>query len=275
MSFVNVQDRRLPFALRYIGDLMAYRHLCWNLVASDLRSRFRRTQLGILWAVIQPLALALLIAAVWGTLQQRSSFLEYALYVFAGSVAFDFFSTPFQIGQHALVNAAGFIKQARIPFFIFQLRVMLSAIVMFLFAFIGVLIFAVATGQPPALGLNLLLVPAFLIVAVLFGLPIAIIMSVIGALYRDVGHISVLVERAVFLVSPVMLPREILDQPHLKFLEFVNPIVPLLDMFRDPVIYGKLWDTQDVIVMSIWIVGLWTLAMITAGSAGRRVVFAI
>lgn len=275
MSYVNVQDRSLPFALRYLGDLMAYRHLCWNLVASDLRSRFRRTQLGILWAVIQPLALALLIAAVWGTLMQRSSFLEYALYVFSGQVAFEFFSVAFQGGQHALINAAGFIKQARIPFFIFQLRVMLSAIVMFFFAFIGVVLFAVATGQPPALGPNLLLIPAFLVVGVLFGLPIAIIMSVTGALFRDVGHISVLIERAVFLVSPVMLPREILDQPHLKFLEFVNPIVPLLDLFRDPVIYGKLWDPQDVIVMSIWIVGLWTIAMITAGSAGRRVVFAI
>ncbi|MEQ1785263.1 MAG: hypothetical protein ABMA14_28290, partial [Hyphomonadaceae bacterium] len=70
MSYVNVQDRRLPFVLRYLGDLMTYRHLCWNLVTSDLRSRFRRTQLGVLWAVIQPLVMALLIAAVWGALQR-------------------------------------------------------------------------------------------------------------------------------------------------------------------------------------------------------------
>ncbi|MEQ1784715.1 MAG: ABC transporter permease, partial [Hyphomonadaceae bacterium] len=176
---------------------------------------------------------------------------------------------------YALVHAAGFVKQARIPFFIFQLRIMLSAVVMFFFALIGVFLFAVASGQPPAFGSNLLLIPAYVVVAVLFCVPITIIMSIVGALFRDVGHISVLIERAIFLLSPVMLPREILDQPQLKFLEFVNPIVPFLDMFRDPVMYGKLWDPQDVVVMSIWIVGLWGIALTTAISSGRRVVFAI
>lgn len=275
MSYVNVQDRRLPFVLRYLGDLMTYRHLCWNLVTSDLRSRFRRTQLGVLWAVIQPLVMALLIAAVWGALQRSVTYWEFALYVFTGQVAFELFSTAFGGGQYALVHAAGFVKQARIPFFIFQLRIMLSAVVMFFFALIGVFLFAVASGQPPAFGPNLLLIPAYVVVAVLFCVPIIIIMSIVGALFRDVGHISVLIERAIFLLSPVMLPREILDQPQLKFLEFVNPIVPFLDMFRDPVMYGKLWDPQDVVVMSIWIVGLWGIALTTAISSGRRVVFAI
>jgi hypothetical protein len=47
MAYVNIRERRLPFVVRYIGDLYLYRHLAWNLVASDLRARFRRSQLGI------------------------------------------------------------------------------------------------------------------------------------------------------------------------------------------------------------------------------------
>lgn len=275
MSYVNIQDRRLPFALRYLGDLFAYRHLCWNLVASDLRSRYRRTRLGVLWAVIQPLAFALVIAAVWGALQRRASFLEFALYVFAGSIAFDLFAIAVNNGQDALTHAAGFVRQARIPFFIFQLRVVLSGMVTFLFALVGVFIFALAIGHAPSLGPHLLLIPAFLPIAVMFMLPIAMIMSNVGALYRDARHIVMLAERAIYMLSPVFLPREVLESPHLKFLEFVNPLVPFLDMIRDPIIDSRMWEMQDLIVMGIWIVGLWTIALITAVSNGRRVVFAL
>lgn len=275
MSFVNVQDRRLPFAVRYLGDLMSYRHLCWNLVGSDLRSRFRRTRLGVLWAVIQPLAFALMIAFVWGALSRTGNYWEFALYVLVGMTAFELFGAALSGGQDAIANAAGFVKQARIPLFVFQLRVVLSASANFLFAMIGVVIFGLAIGGLPAPGLHLLLLPAFLVVAVLFALPITIIMSLLGALYRDVRHISGLAERAIFLLSPVMLPREVLEQPQLKFMEFLNPIVPFLDMFRDPLVHGRLWDQQDVLVMSVWIVGLWAIALLTSGSVGRRVVFAI
>jgi ABC-type polysaccharide/polyol phosphate export permease len=58
-------------------------------------------------------------------------------------------------------------------------------------------------------------------------------------------------------------------------MEIVNPVVPLLDMLRDPVMYGRLWDPQDIIVISAWSVGLWILAMFVAASSGRKVVFAI
>jgi len=275
MSYVNIQERRLPFALRYLGDLMSYRHLCWNLVGSDLRSRFRRSQLGVLWAVIQPLAIALMIAAVWGVLQRSFGYWEFALYVFTGQVAFAFFAEAVQGGQHALLNAGGFLRQARIPFFIFQVRTVASSIMMFMFSFVGVLIFAIGIGHMQTLGPNLLLVPAFLGVAVLFALPIVIIMSVMAALYRDVQHISALFERAIFLISPVMLPREVYLEPQLRFLEYANPIVSFLDLFRDPVMHGRGWDVQDIIVMGAWITGLWAIAMITATSAGRKVIFAL
>jgi lipopolysaccharide transport system permease protein len=275
MSYVNIQHRNLPFALRYLGDLITYRHLCWNLVASDLRARFRRTSLGILWAIVQPLSMALMIALVWGALARTANYWEFALYVFIGAVAFDLFGAALSEGQDAIMKARGFVMQARIPFFVFQLRAMLTAVVMFVFGLIGVIGFAMSIGLFPPPGLHLLLVPAFIGIALLFCLPITIFMSVVGSQFRDVQHISGLLLRAIFLLSPIMLPREVLHTPHLQFMEYVNPVVPFLDMIRDPLIYGQFWDPQDVIVLSAWTVGLWVLAFFTAGSTGRKVVFAL
>lgn len=275
MSYVNVQDRRLPFALRYAADFLSYRHLCWNLVGSALRARFRRTHLGILWATLQPLAFSLMIATVWAGLRHRESVWEFAAYVFTGAVAFELFSTSVQNGQDALMSASGFIRQARIPFLIFQLRVVLTSLVMFMCALVGVLLVTSIVTNGANLGPALMLVPVFMGVAGLFMLPIVIIMSIVGAQYRDVKYISMLVERALFLVSPVMLPRDVLQQPHLQILEVLNPLVPFLDLFRDPVLYGRFWEAQDVITMFVWIAGLWALAIIASVSSGRRIVFAL
>lgn len=275
MSFVNIQERKLPFVFRYLADLLAYRHLCWNLVGSDLRSRFRRTQLGLLWALIQPLGFALMIAFVWGALDRTLSIWEFALYVLAGHAVFDMFSHVVNSGQDTIAAAGGYLRQARVPFFIFQLRVTLTGLVFFLFELVAVLGFALAIGAFPPPGPHLMLIPLFMGMATLFCCALSIIFSIAGTLYRDIRHASGLFLRALFLTSPVMLPREILDQPQLKFLEVLNPLVPLLDMFRDPMIYGKMWEAQDVLVISIWTAGLWAIALIWAASVGRKLVFAV
>lgn len=275
MSYLNVQYRPLPFFVRYLVDLVAYRHLCWNLVSSDLRSRFRRTRLGILWAVAQPLIFALMLALLWGGLQKTANYWQFALYVFTGQVVFEMFSTAVIVGQDSLASAAGYLKQARIPFLIFQVRTVLTSSVIFLFATIGVFVFAVAIGAFPPVGLHLLLVPAFLGVYLLFLIPIVMMMSVIGLKFRDVKHIAQLVVQGLFLMSPVMMPREMFAQPHLKFIEFLNPMVAVLDLFRAPVLNGALWNSQDVIVISIWISGLWVAALVSSISAGRRLVYSL
>ena len=273
MSYVNVQDHRLPFLIRYVADLISYRHLCFNLVSSDLRSRFRRTRLGILWAVAQPLAFALMLALVWGSLLKMPNYWEFALYVFTGQVVFEMFSTTVIVGQDTLTSASGYLKQARIPFFIFQVRIVLTSAVILFFGTIGVFAFSLAIGAFPPPGLHLLLVPAFFGIYVLFLTPIAMLMSVTGLQFRDVKHIAGLGVQGLFLMSPVMMPRDLFGQ--LPYFEYLNPIVSVLDLYRAPILHGALWNPQSLLVVSIWIVGLWTAAIVSSATSGRRLVYAL
>jgi lipopolysaccharide transport system permease protein len=275
MSFVNVRERPLPSALRYLGDLISYRHLCWHLVGSDIRGRFRRTRLGILWALIQPLSFAIMIAYVWGALDSRLNTWEFALYVLAGHAVLDLFSSVLNSGQMSLTIAGGYLKQARIPLFVFQLRVTLTAVVFFAIEMIAVVGFGLAIGALPPPGEHLILVPVYVVFAGIFCCALSVLFSIAGTLYRDLRHASALLLRLLFFTSPVMMPREMFAQPHLKFLEVLNPLVPLLDMFRDPIMYGRMWDMQDVVVLGIWTVGLWAAAIVWSASIGRSVVFAI
>ncbi len=275
MPYQNVHHQPLPFSLRYVSSLLSYRHLCWKLVRSDLRNRFRRTKLGLLWAFIQPLAFALMIALVWGAMHKDLGYWGYALYFLSGITVFEAFSAATMGGQDALIQSAGYLRQAEIPLFIFQMRASLTAMVFLLFETTTVFVFAVAIGQIPPVGPHLLLVPVFFVFVWLFTTGTVVLMSIVGAYFRDLKHIAALVMRALLLLSPVMLPREVFQEPQLKFMDFLNPLVPLLDMFRDPIVYGRGWEIQDVVVLSIWIVGIWAAALIASVSVGRRVMFAI
>lgn len=275
MAYANIQTRRLPFALRYLVDLGTFRHLCWNLVGSDLRARFRRSSIGILWAVIQPLAFALMIGAVWGTMMGMVNYWDYAIYVFSGLLVWEYFSSIVNVSQDALINAEGYLKQTRVPFIIFQVRTPLTGMVIFLCGLVGLSILAASLGKLPTPGEHLLLVPAFCGLMLMFGIPLAIFMSVLGTLFRDVKYISQIGIQALFFISPVMLERAVFERPELQFLAYLNPIVALLDLFRAPILQGAHWNPQSLYVLLGWIGVLWVAAMIISVRTGRRIIFAL
>jgi len=275
MTYANYHSRRMPSALRYLADLLRYRHLAWNLVGSDLRSRFRRSHLGILWAMLQPLGYSLVIAWAWGAIFKAEDYWSFALYVYSGMLIWDYFTNSVMASLDGLASAVGYLRQSRIPFFVFQIRIPLSGMVVFYAAMCGLLIMMLALGRFPTPGLHLLLLPAYGAVLLAFMLPVAILMSVVGTQFRDLKHIMTIALQALFFLSPVMMQRDYMNDGHLAILQYINPLVPLLDMLRDPVLHGQLWDRQDVIIVLSWSAGLWLLATIASFRAGRKIVFAL
>jgi lipopolysaccharide transport system permease protein len=259
MSYTNIQGRQLPFLIRYATDLQNYRHLCWNLVGSDLRARFRRSQIGMLWAVIQPLSFSLLIALVWGSVFQTQTYWDFAIYVFSGMILWEYFATVVGVSQDSLMGAEGYLRQTRIPFLIFQVRTPLSALVILGCGVIGLFLLMIALQKFPPVGPHLLLVPIFFAIFLLFAIPVAILMSILGAHYRDAKYASQIVIQALFFVSPVMLGREILQKPELAFMQYLNPMVPMIDLFREPVLYGRMWHLHSAAIVTVWIAGLWAI----------------
>lgn len=275
MSYVNIQGRRLPFVFRYVIDLFTYRHLLGNLVGSDLRSRFRRSYFGILWAVLQPLGFALALAYVWGTLFNIPNYWDFAVYVFAGMIVWEYFSNSVITSQDALTNAEGYLKQTRIPFLVFQLRAALTGLVILFAGFCGLLTFQAVLGKAPLTAAWAMQTPMVFGLLFLFMAPICIIMSVLGTQMRDLKHLSNLLVSALFLLSPVMLDRSAFDNERLAFLVLLNPMIGVLDLFRTAVVDGAAWTVEQIAVMGGWIAGLWTAAIALAIQSGRRLVYAV
>jgi lipopolysaccharide transport system permease protein len=212
---------------------------------------------------------------VWGTVFKQQSYLTFATYVFSGMVIWEYFSSSSLVALDAMILSQGYLKQARIPFFIFQLRTPLTGIVILVFGLIGLMIMMTIAQQWPPLSLSLLLVPVDLVFVLMFMIPLCLLFSIIGTNFRDARYIVTIAFQGLMFISPIMLTRDVLSAPQLQFLRYVNPLVPLLDMFRDPLLYGRLWNRTDVIVLMIWTVALWAIAGLASLRAGRRLVFAI
>lgn len=275
MSYSNYHSRRVPSFVRYLADLFRFRHLCWNLVGSDLRARFRRTKLGVLWAVIQPLSFALLIAWAWGAIFQSQGYWDYAVYVFAGILVWEYIGNTVNGSMDALTGAVGYLRQARIPFFVFQARVPLSGFVVFLAGIVGLLLMVAALQKFPEPGPHLFLIAAYPFLLVAVFMPLAIVFSVLGAMFRDLRHIVQIALQALFFVSPVMIDRTVFASERLSVLQYANPMVPLLDMLRGPVLDGRMWTNQEVFIVSSWAAGFWALALLVGMRANRKLVFAL
>ena len=141
--------------------------------------------------------------------------------------------------------------------------------------FVGLVGLQLALGVFPPVGLHLLLIVPFTLLLVLFLVPIACIFSILGTQYRDLRHAMTVILNGLFFLSPVMIAREYLDSERMQFLHYANPMMPLLDLLRMPMIDGVLWTSQPLLVLLGWIAGLWIIAITLSRVFGRKIIFAL
>jgi lipopolysaccharide transport system permease protein len=271
VTFRNIEDGESG---GYFATLYRYRHLFMNMVSADMRARFRRRYLGVFWAMLQPIGFALVIAYVWHLLFHHE-LAYFALHVMSGLIVWEFFTASITRGLHALEHGKGYLRQARLPLFLLQARVPCAEAISFLFALAGFFILQIAFGNAPPLAPSLLLLIPFVLIVIVIGVPLSIIFSILGAQLRDLQHITSMALRALFFCSPILAERERFDRPGLEFMSWANPVMPLMDLFRDPAVNGTWWDPYDLLVIAIWCVVLWAIALAMAATQGRHIVYSI
>lgn len=259
-----------------LGELWRYRHLCFYLANADLESRFRRSSLGILWAMVHPLAFAMLYAVMLASLFQQD-FRAFSIYVFSGIVLWDAISAFINAGANSLINASGYVKQSAIPLLIFPIRTCLTIMSILALSFLSFSIytFAVSGLFGHSIYFGVLWVWAIPVALLLFvvGIPIATITALLNVKFRDTQQILVIATQALWFSSPIFIAREVFETPHLRYWEMVNPVVAVTDLFRDPVIHGIMPSLNDWIVIGIWSLALWVIAGTMLVLFGRRIVF--
>lgn len=279
-----MSDRDLILRTRFVGratflqsllDLWKYRHLCLRLASADIESRFRRSALGVIWAMIHPLAFTVLYSIVLSQLFKQE-FKDYSVYVFSGLVLWNAIAGYINSGSNALINAGGYLKQAPIPLLLFPIRVSLTTTFVFFIECASLVAYAaiMATffGSSVVLSINWLWVFPVGAALFVFGIPLASFTSFLNAKFRDTQQFLLIATQAVWFASPIFFSRELFETPTLRLWSQINPVAAFCDVFREPVLFGRLPSIEPMITLGVWLVILWAVALLTLRLFSRRVV---
>jgi lipopolysaccharide transport system permease protein len=224
----------------YIRGIWSSRYFWTHLALSDLRTRWRRSYLGAVWCVLQPLAMTGLIAFVLGRLL-KTDVLDYAPYILSGIIFWEFISASALAGAVAFVQNEPYIKQCRQPLAIYTLRTVLANLIVFLVASLGLLAW-VLVFLPGNFGWCWLSVPLCIPFMALIAWPLATALAYLTTRFRDIPYALGLGLQAVWFASPVYFKTSFFLAAGLDVLVDYNPIYHLLQTVRAPLLSGQ-WPT--------------------------------
>ena len=231
LLFILLNRRELAATGTVFGK---YRYLVGNLISRDLKVKYRRSTLGFLWSVLNPLLMALVINAVFSNLFKFK--IEYFIvYYLAGSLIFNFMTEATTASLTSVLGAASLIKKVYIPKYIFPLEKCLFAFVNMLFSSVAVIIVIIIKRMPVHWTALLFFFP--MICVLIFSLGMSLILSSVNVFFRDVGHLYSVFTVAWMYLTPIIYPKDILPEFILNIMN-LNPMFYYVEYFRDVLMYG-------------------------------------
>jgi ABC-type polysaccharide/polyol phosphate export permease len=222
--------------LAYLRAIWKCRYFWLSLVKMDLRSRYRGSVLGLGWSLLHPIAMTAIICVAFGTIF-NADLKFYAPFLMAGLTCWTYLVNVSLLGATCFFQGECYIRQHPAPLAIYPLRTMLgNAFHYFLALLLVVALGAIVRGFPRLLPL-LSLIPTFVLLLML-GWALATLFGVVNVRFGDTKHVSDLAFQALFYLTPVIYESDMLRQRGLGILVTINPVVPFLDLLRQPILHN-------------------------------------
>jgi lipopolysaccharide transport system permease protein len=257
----------------YLADLWRLRHFWMALVRNDLRSRYRRSLLGLGWSLLQPVAMTIVLCTVFAGVL-GFSLREYVPYLLSGLTFWSFISAAALSGCQCFFQGEAYIRQHRAPLAMYPLRTTLSAGYHFL---VGMAVVVTAAGLFMGIhhGAVLLgLVPALSLIFV-FAWSLAVCTGTLNVVFHDTQHLLEIGLQIMFYATPIMYKPDILVNNRLGWAVRYNPCAVLLELVRRPLLEGALPATQTVFAALLIVLVMLCLAAAMLRWCERRLIFCL
>lgn len=241
-------------------------NLIYELARREVAGKYKESWLGMLWALLVPLALLAVYTFVFGVVMKvrwggsgSESRIEFALMLFVGMLVHTFFSECVSKAPELVLRNASYVKKVVFPLEIMAIAAVLSALFHLVAALLVFLVVAVMVhGTVPW---TIVLFPVVFLPVVLFTLGVTWILASIGVFFRDVTQFVSLIVILFLFLSPVFYPVSALPE-HFQFLLRLNPLTLPIESGRLVLIAGVQpnWMalvTQLALGMAVAYAGFW------------------
>lgn len=215
-----------------------------ELVSKDFKLKYRRSILGVLWSVLNPLLMMVVMTIVF------SNFLRfgtsgnvtpqtYPLYLILGNITFSLMSDATTQGMTSIISAASLLKKVKIEKTVFPIQKVLFAVVNFGFSLIAVAVVMIFLRIP--LTWHAVYVPLFLLYLVIFCIGLSLLLSSLAVFFRDVIHLWSVVTLAWMYLTPIfwVFTTDFIQDALLQKVIFYNPMYQYINYFRVCILDGQ------------------------------------
>jgi ABC-type polysaccharide/polyol phosphate export permease len=230
----SVASEELPIVLASVVELVHYRELIRNLVARDLKVRYRNSILGFLWCLLNPLLMMGVFTFVF-TVLMRNNLPNYPVFILVGILAWNYHSTAVSAAITSITSNSALVMKVYFPREVLPISVVLSNGVNFVLALIALFVMIFAFGIH--LSASILLLPVIFVVQTVFSCALALFLAAITVFYRDVQNIMETLLLAWFFLTPIVWRMEDLFPSYGRLMYIINPLASIISAYRD-VLYG-------------------------------------
>ena len=261
--------------LKQLTTIWNFRSFWMSLVVMDLRTRYRRSILGVGWSLMNPLIMTVVFCVVFGAWFNNPDWRSYGPYFLAGLTLFDFVRSSALLGCHTFFKNESYIRQCQLPLTIYTLRTVLGAAIHFMIA-LGVVLASVLVLIPPLrvplLSILWSLIPS-LIMLFFFCWSISVLASFMTVYFQDTQQLLDVIFQVFFFLTPIMYPAEMIVNRGLGILLSINPVVTFLELIRTPIMTGQLPTQWAFFKASIILVFFGSLALGVIAWLEKRLIF--
>lgn len=250
--------QKIELLKQKIKVFLKYKTLLNELVVRDIKVRYRKSVLGLLWTVLNPLLMMCVITVVFSTLF-RQNIPNFPIYYLAGSLIFSFNSEATSNGLYSIIGSASLIKKVYIPKYLFPISKVLSALVNLGFSLVAMFVVMIVTGAP--FHATLLLMPLPIFYVFLFTSGLSLLLAAATVYFRDIAHFWGVFVLAWTYFTPIFYPVTILPFFAIKIMQ-LNPMYHYVAYMRDVVLYGTFPGMKENLICFLigavtLLIGLW------------------
>jgi lipopolysaccharide transport system permease protein len=256
----------------YFGAMWRCRYFWLSLVKIDLRTRYRRSVIGLGWSLLRPVAMTVILYFAFRHIFHPKNPEDYAAFLLGGLVVWEYIMTATKQGCHCFFQGEAYIRQHPAPIAIYPLRTALGETVHFLIALcvvLGFVWYLHGFGNLPVL---LTLLPTLLLLFV-FAWSLALIAGFANVYFQDTQHLADVGFQILFYLTPIIYPLESLGTGRMGMVARFNPVIPFLELVRQPIIEGVVPAPLLYLqaVLTVLVTGL--VATLVCHRAQRQLIF--
>jgi ABC-2 type transport system permease protein len=228
--------RHRPRALEEARALWRYRGLVHELIVRDIKVRYKRSVLGIVWTMLAPLLNMVALTLVFSTLLKQE-ITNYPVFFMTGAIFWAFFSQSTSSAAAQTQDSNEIAKRIYIPRSVFVAAAIGVGLVNLALSIVPLVLILVVTGFP--IHATWFFVPVAVVIVTLFAAGIGFLLFTFASRFSDIREMYQVIVQTWFFLTPIVYHPAIVP-PKFRFALWLNPLYYLVQTFRKPIYDGVL-----------------------------------